>query len=145
MENFSQATMFVNLAPEPKMCDELETINGTLCDMGDCDVVVDFSSADIVTASSLSKLLKLRQMLVDSGRRLLLIGSLNSLLTSLRFCRVTNLLYRHSRYHSFTQAPILVPRRFVRHIYVFKVIIIANLTVVKSIGRYYNRGGSGKV
>ena len=74
IESFSQATMFVNLAPEPRMCDELETISGTLCNMGDCDVVVDFSCADIVTASSLSKLLKLRQVLIDSGRRLILCG-----------------------------------------------------------------------
>jgi len=73
-ENFSQGTMFVDLAPEPQMCDELETISGSMRAMGDCDIVVDFSNADIVTASSLSKLLKLRQMLIDSGRRLILCG-----------------------------------------------------------------------
>ena len=70
VENLSQATMFVDLAPEPKMCEELEAVNGTLRDMGGCDVVVDFSNADIVTASSLSMLLKLRQILPNSGPRL---------------------------------------------------------------------------
>ncbi|MHC4913194.1 MAG: STAS domain-containing protein [Planctomycetota bacterium] len=39
-------------------------------DRGDCDVVVDFSNVDIVTSSSLSKLLKLRKLLADCGHRL---------------------------------------------------------------------------
>ncbi|MHC4075457.1 MAG: STAS domain-containing protein, partial [Planctomycetota bacterium] len=36
----------------------------------DCDVVVDFSSVDIVTSSSLSKLLKLRKLLADCSHKL---------------------------------------------------------------------------
>ena len=69
-ENFSQRTVLVDLAPEPEMCDELETVSETLCARGDCDVVVDFSNADIVTASSLSKLLKLRKLMGHCGHRL---------------------------------------------------------------------------
>jgi anti-anti-sigma regulatory factor len=78
IENFSQGTMFVDLAPEPQMCDELETISGAMRARSDCDIVVDFSNTDIVTASSLSKLLKLRQLLINSGRRLILCGLANS-------------------------------------------------------------------
>jgi anti-anti-sigma regulatory factor len=74
IDNFSQDTLLVDLAPEPHMCDELESINETMRYNGHCDVVVDFSNADIVTASSLAKLLKLRQQLVESGRRLVLCG-----------------------------------------------------------------------
>lgn len=74
IENISQDTLLVDLAPEPQMCDELDSISETMSPMADRDVVVDFSNADIVTASSLSKLLKLRQLLTDSGRRLVLCG-----------------------------------------------------------------------
>jgi anti-anti-sigma regulatory factor len=74
IDYFSQDTLLVDLAPEPQMCDELESISQTMSGMGDRDVVVDFSNADIVTASSLSKLMKLRQMLTNSGRRLVLCG-----------------------------------------------------------------------
>jgi anti-anti-sigma regulatory factor len=74
IENFSQDTLLVDLAPEPHMCDDLDSISHTMSSMGDRDVVVDFSNADIVTASSLSKLMKLRQLLTDSGRRLVLCG-----------------------------------------------------------------------
>lgn len=72
--NISQDTLLVDLTPEPQMCDELESINETLRYDGHCNVVVDFTNADIVTASSLSKLMKLRQMLTTSGRRLVLCG-----------------------------------------------------------------------
>ena len=74
IDYFSQDTLLVDLAPEPQMCDELDSISQTMSDMGDRNVVVDFSNADIVTASSLSKLMKLRQMLTSSGRRLVLCG-----------------------------------------------------------------------
>jgi anti-anti-sigma regulatory factor len=74
IDYFSQDTLLVDLAPEPQMCDELESISQTMSGMGDRDVVVDFSNADIVTASSLSKLMKLQQMLTNSGRRLVLCG-----------------------------------------------------------------------
>lgn len=74
VENILQDTLLVDLAPEPRMCDELDSISETMSPMADRDVVVDFSKADIVTASSLSKLLKLRKLLTDSGRRLVLCG-----------------------------------------------------------------------
>lgn len=72
--NFSQDTLLVDLAPEPHMCDELESVNESMRYNGHFNVVVDFSNADIVTASSLSKLMKLRQKLTNSGRRLVLCG-----------------------------------------------------------------------
>ncbi len=72
--NVSQDTLLVDLAPEPQMCEHLDSISETISPMADRDVVVDFSKADIVTASSLSKLLKLRQLLTNSGRRLVLCG-----------------------------------------------------------------------
>ena len=72
--NYSKDTLLVDLTPEPQMCDELESINENMRYNGHCNVVVDFSNADIVTASSLSKLMKLQQKLTNSGRRLVLCG-----------------------------------------------------------------------
>jgi anti-anti-sigma factor len=71
IQNWSENIILVDLPQEPNMGDELKTITDMVRDRGDCDAVVDFSSVDIVTSSSLSKLLKLRKLLVDCGHRLI--------------------------------------------------------------------------
>ena len=70
LQNWSEDIILVDLPSEPGLGDELKTVTGVTRDRGDCDVVVDFSSVDIVTSSSLSKLLKLRKLLTDCGHRL---------------------------------------------------------------------------
>jgi len=70
LQNWSEDIILVDLPPEPNMGDEIKTVTDITRDRGDCDVVVDFSSIDIVTSSSLSKLLKLRKLLADCGHRL---------------------------------------------------------------------------
>ncbi len=70
IQNWSEEILLVELPQEPELGDELKTVTGMVRDRGDCDVVVDFSSVDIVTSSSLSKLLRLRKLLVDCGHRL---------------------------------------------------------------------------
>jgi anti-anti-sigma factor len=70
IQNWSEDIILVDLPPEPEMADELDTVTTTVCDRGDCDVVIDFSRVDIVTSSSISKLLKLRKLLGDCGHRL---------------------------------------------------------------------------
>jgi anti-anti-sigma factor len=70
LQNWSEDIILVDLPPEPNMGDEIKTVTDVTRDRGDCDVVVDFSSIDIVTSSSLSKLLKLRKLLADCGHRL---------------------------------------------------------------------------
>lgn len=70
IQNWSEEILLVDLPQEPELGDELKTVTGMVRDRGDCDVVVDFSSVDIVTSSSLSKLLRLRKLLVDCGHRL---------------------------------------------------------------------------
>ena len=52
------------------MGEELKSVTGIVRDRGNCDVVIDFSEVDIVTSSSLSKLLKLRKLLTDCGHKL---------------------------------------------------------------------------
>lgn len=70
IQNWSEDIILVDLPQEPEMGDELKTVTGMVRDRGDCEVVLDFSSVDIITSSSISKLLRLRKMLADCGHRL---------------------------------------------------------------------------
>lgn len=72
IQNWSENIILVDLPSEPLMGDELKTITDIVRDRDDCDVVVDFSAVDIVTSSSLSKLLKLRKILADEEHQLIL-------------------------------------------------------------------------
>jgi anti-anti-sigma factor len=70
IQNWSEDVILVDLPQEPETGDELATVTDMVRDRGNCDVVIDFSNVDIITSSSLSKLLKLRKLLVDCGHRL---------------------------------------------------------------------------
>jgi len=70
IQNWSQDIVLVDLPAEPQIGDELKTVTEIVRDRGDCDVIVDFSRVNIVTSSSLSKLLKLRKLLAGCGHRL---------------------------------------------------------------------------
>jgi anti-anti-sigma factor len=70
IQNWSEEIILVDLQQEPQMGEELNTVVGMVRDRGNCDVVIDFSSIDIVTSSSLSKLLKLRKLLADCSHKL---------------------------------------------------------------------------
>lgn len=74
IQNWSENIVLVDLPQEPQISDELKTVTQIVRDRGDCDVVVDFSSVDIITSSSLSALLKLRKLLADCGHRLIFCG-----------------------------------------------------------------------
>ncbi len=65
IQNWSEDIVLVDLPPEPQIADELKSVTEIVRDRGDCDVVIDFSSVDIVTSSSLSMLLRLRKLVVD--------------------------------------------------------------------------------
>jgi len=70
IQNWSEDIVLVDLPQEPELGDELKTITEVVRDRGDCEVVIDFSDVDIITSSSLSKLLKLRKLVGDCGHRL---------------------------------------------------------------------------
>jgi len=70
IQDWSDDIVLVDLPAEPQMADELVAVTEIVRNRGDCDAVIDFSSVDIVTSSSLSKLLKLRKLLADCGHRL---------------------------------------------------------------------------
>ena len=70
IQNWSEDIIVVDLPGEPQMGEELKTVIEAVCQRGDCDAVMDFSGVDIVTSSSLAKLLKLRKLLTDCGHKL---------------------------------------------------------------------------
>ena len=70
IQDWSEDIILVDLPQEPEIEGEIKTVTEMVCDRGNCDVVIDFSGVDIVTSSSLSKLLKLRKMLTDCGHQL---------------------------------------------------------------------------
>jgi anti-anti-sigma factor len=72
IQDISENVILADVAPEPSLNEELRNVTETVRERGDCDVIIDFSKIDIVTSSSLSKLLKLRKLLMDCNRRLLL-------------------------------------------------------------------------
>ena len=74
IQNWSESVVLVNLAQEPDMSEELRTIIEISNSRGDCEVVIDLSSVDIITSSNIAKLLKLRKILQDCGHRLVLCG-----------------------------------------------------------------------
>ncbi|NIP28637.1 MAG: hypothetical protein GWN67_28230 [Phycisphaerae bacterium] len=72
IDHSSQCVLTVDLPPEPDVGSELEIVAEVVRGEGDCDVVVNFSCVDIVTSSSISKLLQLNKLLAEFGHRLLL-------------------------------------------------------------------------
>ena len=67
IDRSSQDILTVDLPPEPELGPELETVLNIIRGGAGSDVVVDFSSVDIVTSSNISKLLKLYKLLGELG------------------------------------------------------------------------------
>jgi anti-anti-sigma factor len=72
IQDLTENILLVDAPPEPGLNEELKNVAEVVRERGDCDVVIDFSHVDIVTSSSLSKLLKLRKLLMDCDHRLVL-------------------------------------------------------------------------
>ncbi len=70
IQNWSENIILVDLPAEPGIREELKAVTEIVRGRDDCDVVIDFSSIDIVTSSSLSALLRLHKLLTDCGHRL---------------------------------------------------------------------------
>lgn len=70
IQNWSDNLLLVNLTREPDMGEELLTVISVITEHRNLNVVVDFADVDIITSSSVAKLLKLRKVSYDNGRRL---------------------------------------------------------------------------
>lgn len=78
IDHSSQGILTVDLLPEPDMGNELEKVAKIAREEANCDVVVDFSSVDIITSSNIAKLLKLKKLLDGFGHRLVLCGLISA-------------------------------------------------------------------
>ncbi len=72
--NFSQGIIIAELPTEPHIRTELDTLMEILSCDADCDVVIDFANVDIMTSLTLSGFLKVREMVVEAGRRLIFVN-----------------------------------------------------------------------
>ena len=72
IEQWSDDIVLVNLAKEPELGEDLQTTASLVTDNPDCHVAVDFSEVQILTSSSIAKMLKLRKIVRDNGRKLVL-------------------------------------------------------------------------
>jgi anti-anti-sigma factor len=72
IQDLAENVILVDASAEPSLNEEIKNATDVVRERGDCDVVIDFSHVDIVTSSSLSKLLKLRKLLLDCEHRLVL-------------------------------------------------------------------------
>lgn len=72
IQNWSDTVILVSLVPEPYMGEELTTAISMAAEQPEKDVIIDFAEVQIVTSSSIAKLLKLRKTLFDNDRRLVL-------------------------------------------------------------------------
>lgn len=72
IQDWSEDTILVDLSAEPHMGMEILEVTKMAEERNGCDVVIDFSAVDIITSSSLSKLLNLRKTLTEDDRKLIL-------------------------------------------------------------------------
>ena len=57
---------------EFQIAEELREVNEIIGENSGCDVIIDFTSVEAITSSSLSNLLILRELLAQQGHRLVL-------------------------------------------------------------------------
>ena len=73
IQSLSENVLGVELpSKEPDIADELKAVNETVNNRPDCDVIIDFSAVEVMTSSSISNLLILRNLMAEHGRRLIL-------------------------------------------------------------------------
>ena len=71
IQNWSENVILVNLCKEPDLGEELQTVIEMVGADTASDVVLDFADIDIITSSSIAKMLKLRKVLRDNRHTLL--------------------------------------------------------------------------
>jgi anti-anti-sigma factor len=74
IEDLASNVISFELQREPQMNGELQAVIDIAAERPDCNIILDFAYVDIITSSSLTMLLKLRQTLLASGKGLILCG-----------------------------------------------------------------------
>jgi anti-anti-sigma factor len=82
LERWSERIWIDRLPPEPMLGDELELLQGLIRDRyPGPDIILNLSRVDIIHSTNLSRLLKLREMVLEHSARLRLVGPSDSLWT----------------------------------------------------------------
>jgi anti-anti-sigma factor len=71
-EYWSDDVLLVSLPADLEVSDELGAVVEMVRDKRQCDLVIDFSGVHLITSATIAELLKLRELLIESGRRLVL-------------------------------------------------------------------------
>jgi anti-anti-sigma factor len=74
IQKWADDVVLVELPQQLSDHEELQLVIDTVLDRGLYDVIVDFSNTDIAGSLTLSRLMELRKLLTESGRRLVLCG-----------------------------------------------------------------------
>ena len=73
VQNLTQDTLYVTISTDRKVGDQLKDINELIVQQSkDCDVIIDFSTTNIITSANISNLLILNKLLADNNHRLIL-------------------------------------------------------------------------
>lgn len=72
MKESLDSVTVVTLEPEPRLYAQLDGLVGSVSGVGNQDVVLDFSAVGMLTTQGISRLMRLRSLLVGYGRRLIL-------------------------------------------------------------------------
>ena len=73
IRNLSENIIVAELPSDgPERADELKSLNETISNNDQFDVIIDFSKVEIINSWNISNLLILRSMLEDAGRKLIL-------------------------------------------------------------------------
>ena len=70
IQYWADDVLIVDLPPEPEMGEVLDDVLEVLYEKDSCAVLIDFSEVDIVSSSSLSKMLALRRQIWGSRYRI---------------------------------------------------------------------------
>lgn len=71
LEKWSDNVVVVHLADDPQFTEDMQTIDDTISS-GTSDVVLDFGAVHFVNSSNLARLLRLRKVVSNTNRRLLM-------------------------------------------------------------------------
>ena len=72
IQNWSDNIVLVSLEQEPQLSEDLQLAAAIAEDGQNRDIVVDFQQVSMITSSSIAKLLKVRKILNDNDRKLIL-------------------------------------------------------------------------
>lgn len=72
IQDSSKDIILVNLPRKRQTLDELQRVIEMVHERDNCDVIVDFSNVDVMGCTTLTRLIELRQLLQNCGRKLVL-------------------------------------------------------------------------